>query len=147
MSLSNVRLGVLPAHFRVLAEGAGLAMWRPRNAGIATLTDMTDDSIWVARLRMVFQRGDTLASGDAVVPKARGQGDRHHVLVLGASRRHVTIADRNPWHEDVYDLPPGSFTNSWRSARDKGGSLWAARLSAASVALRPTRHAALRPLW
>lgn len=29
--------GVLPTHFRALAEAAGLAMWRPRNAVIATL--------------------------------------------------------------------------------------------------------------
>src|SRR5689334_14533833 len=43
--------GVLPAHFRALAEAAGLVMWRPRNASIATLTDMNDSSVWVAKLR------------------------------------------------------------------------------------------------
>lgn len=123
--------GVLPAHFRALAEAAGLAMWRPRNASVATLTDIDDESIWVARLRMLFQRGETTASGDAVVSKVRGEGNRHYVLVLGVSRRHVTIADPHPWHEDVFDLERGTFLRSWRSARDPGGSLWAARLSAA----------------
>jgi hypothetical protein len=123
--------GVLPVHFRALAEAAGLIMWRPRNASIATLTDMNDSLVWVARLRMLFQQGETPASGDAVVSKARGQGDRHYVLVLGVARRHVTIADPHPWHEDVFELTRGTFMTSWRSACDQGGSLWASRLSAA----------------
>lgn len=38
--------GVLPAHFRALAEAAGLVMWRPRNADIANLTDVNDSSVW-----------------------------------------------------------------------------------------------------
>lgn len=123
--------GVLPAHFRALAEAAGLVVWRPRSAGIATVTDMTDDSIWVVRLRMRFERGNAPASGDAVVAKAGEHGDRHYVLVLGVARRQVTIADPHPWHEDVFDLERGTFLRSWRSARDPGGPLWAARLSAA----------------
>lgn len=131
--------GVLPAHFRALAKAAGLVMWRPRNAGIATLADMTEDSIWVVQLRMLFQRGTAPASGDAVIPKAAGHGDRHYILVLGVSRRHVTIADPHPWHEDVFELTRTTFLRSWRSARDPGGSLWAARLSATS---RPAPSAA-----
>lgn len=126
--------GVLPARFRALAEAAGLAVWWPRNAGLATFTDVNDGSVWVARLRMLFQRGETPASGDAVVPKIREEGDRHYVLVLGVSRRHVTIADPHPWHEDIFELTRWTFLHSWRSARDKGDSLWAARLSAAQAA-------------
>jgi hypothetical protein len=122
--------GVLPAHFRALAEAAGLAMWRPRNAGIATLADIHEDAIWIVSLRMRFERGDTPASGDAVIPKAGERGDRHYVVVLGVSRRHVTIADPHPWHEDVFELERAAFLRSWRLARDPGGSLWAARLSA-----------------
>jgi hypothetical protein len=123
--------GVLPVHFRTLAEAAGLVVWQPRNVEFATLTDMTDDAIWVARLRMRFQRGEAPASGDAVVPKARQRGDRHYVLVLAVSRQNITIADPHPWHEDVYELELGTFMKSWRSACDGAGSLWAARLSAA----------------
>jgi hypothetical protein len=130
--------GVLPAHFRALAEAAGFAMWRPRNAGIATLADLTEEAIWVVQLRMRFQRGAAAASGDAVIPKASERGDRHYVVVLRISRRHVTIADPHPWHEDVFELERKMFMTSWRSARDKGGSLWAARLSATS---RPVRAA------
>lgn len=121
--------GVLPAHFRALTEAAGLVMWRPRNAGIATLADMNEDSIWIVRLRMRFERGDTPASGDAVIPNAGERGDRHYVLILEVSRRHVTIADPHPWREDVFELTRGTFLHSWRSARDKGGSQWVARLS------------------
>jgi hypothetical protein len=106
-------------------------MWRPRNAGIATLADLTEEAIWVVQLRMLFQRGVALASGDAVIPKAAGQGDRHYVLVLGISHRHVAIADPHPWHEEVLELTRGAFMTGWRSARDPGGPLWAARLSAA----------------
>lgn len=124
--------GVLPAHFRALAEAAGLAMWRPRNAGIATLADLTEEAVWVVQLRMRFQRGEKPASGDAVIPKTGERGDRHYVVVLGVSRRHVTIADPHPWHEDVFELERKTFMSSWRSARDKGGSLWAARLSVTS---------------
>lgn len=125
--------GVSPAHFRTLAEAAGLAVWQPRNAGIATLADMNEDSIWIVRLRMHFERGDTPASGDAVVPKAGERGDRHYILVLGVSRRHVTIADPHPWNEDVFELERKMFMTSWRSARgNRSGSLWAARLSASS---------------
>lgn len=43
----------------------------------------------------------------------------------------VLSAAQHVFRADYLELERGTFMVSWRSARDKGGSLWAARLSAA----------------